>query len=363
MDQAHNDCAQACSRLAGRIHCLVVGLLAGGIPSVVMGATTFFGSVNPDPPGDGNVESTLIVGLFGDDNPDLRGYVLINGGTSIEYDALIVGDDAGYQGEVVISGTLLPGGQSTLVLEEAGSATNPTVQVGHEGVGHLTIENGGQLVLESSLADVSIGVETTGVGTMTVTGTLSRVTISDAQRIGDQGYGRMDILEGGYVHNSDTTSTAIIGDDATGVGEVLVDGAGSTWQIDDNLTVGSLGTGTLTVSNQGLIDVDRPGAVTTIGNYGRLELNGGTLAATTVTLNGYLGGNGDVFGEISTNAGSNIEAPGGAQLHLADSLTHLGRIDATGGEIEIAGSATLKDGSETFVDAGKVHFKQASTLR
>ena len=96
-------------RIADRNRCIATALLA----AMALLATTFrsaeagvtfFGSVDPDPPGDGDVEQPLVIGLLNDDVDDRRGYVLIDDGTSLEYDSLIVGDDEGYRGLLTITG-------------------------------------------------------------------------------------------------------------------------------------------------------------------------------------------------------------------------------------------------------------------
>ena len=240
-------------------------------------AVTFFGSVSPDPPGNGDVESALIVGLDGANDPDPRGYVRIDGGDQIEYDSLIIGDDEGYRGEVLITGSLEPGRQSRLTLEDQGSASSPTAQIGNEGVGHLTIETGASLLFEDSRADLVVGVEPSGVGIVTVRGDFSLIVIPDSQIIGEEGLGRLEILDGGMVYASDTTNTTLIGATSTGIGTVVVDGTGSIWKIDDDLTIGGSGYGRLLVQDNGIVDIDGPGDVTLIGATGRLELDGGVL--------------------------------------------------------------------------------------
>ncbi len=325
---------------------------------------TFFGSVNPDPPGDGNVEESLVVGLDGDDVPDPRGYVRIDGGTELEYDGLTVGDDEGTQGIMIISGTLTPGGQTSLALEESGSTTIPTVQIGHEGVGQLTVEGGGAMTLNNLGADLSLGVETSGVGTMIVRDPFSLVVIPDSHYIGDDGIGRMEILAGGTVYNTDTSDVAIIGRAATAVGSVLVDGAGSTWKINDDLVIGGLGIGTLTVSNQGLIDVDRAGAIATIGSLGRLELAGGTFAGQSIELDGTLGGSGLVRGSVASSGDALIDVPVGALLQFAGNVANQGSIRVRGGEVKfLASLENLEPGDEPAsgritLENGRVRFSQ-----
>jgi len=330
-------------------------------------AVTFFGSVNPDPPGDGNVESTLIVGVAGDDDPDIRGFVQIDGGTQIEYDELILGDGETYRGDLQIIGSLTPGAQTRLTLEEAGSTSNPTVQIGRFGTGNLTVSGGGSLDLSNSLADLSIGARSAGVGTMTVTGQLSLVVIPDTHTVGGEGIGRMEVLDGGMVLNSDNTATAVVGRNATGSGSVLIDGTGSIWKIQDNLTIGLEGVGSVVISNQGLLDVDRAVAVTTIGATGSLELDGGTFAGANVNMNGYLGGSGLVRGAVLTGNNALIDVGEDQRLQFTGDVDNGGSVRIRSGEaVFLAGFNNLAKTDDSTpapgrvtLESGRARFSQA----
>lgn len=343
-----------------------LAFIAFGAPlSDSLAAVTFFGSVDPEPPGDGDVESTLSVGTSAAANNDFRGYVRIDDGDQIEYDSLIVGDDEEFRGEVIISGLLAPGRQSRLTVEEAGSPSAPTVQVGREGVGQLTIESTGELFFESAAGDLSIGVETSGVGAMTVTGNFSQVVVPDILRVGEDGIGRMEILDGAMVYNSDTLSTALIGANVGSVGNVLVDGAGSIWKIDDDLSIGIAGVGTLTVQNLGLVDIDRSASVATVGANGRLEVADGTFSGANITLDGYLGGSGLVRGAVTGSVDSLIDVPAGALLQFADDVANQGSLRIREGEaVFLANFENLApDGQpapgRVTLENGRVRFSQA----
>jgi T5SS/PEP-CTERM-associated repeat protein len=325
---------------------------------------TFFGSITPDPPVEVNVELNLVVGLEGAEDPDFRGYLLVDGGSKMEYNSLIIGDDEDYQGMMIVSGTLTPGGQTSLVLDDAGTSSVPTVQIGHEGVGQLTIEGGGSMILENTSADLSIGVETSGIGTMIVTDPFSLVVLPDSHFIGDEGIGRMEILNGGVVRNTDTTKVATIGFAATAVGTVLVEGPGSIWKIDNNLVIGQDGVGTLKVSDLGLVDADQASKATTVGPRGRLELAGGTYAGQEIGLDGYLGGSGIVRGSVTGSVDALFDVPEGALLQFTDVVFNQGSIHVQRGEVEfLAGLENLAQGGESAsgritLEDGRMRFMQ-----
>lgn len=345
----------------------LAALVAFTLPvSLVRADVTFFGSVNPDPPGDFDVESTLIVGDASDLDPDFRGYVLIDGGTELEYDALIVGDDEGYRGLVIVSGTLTPGGLTQLRLEGSGLVSSPTLQVGKNGVGELWVEGGATMVFENAGADVSIGVETSGVGLITLTDDFSLMRAPDDMFIGDDGIGRLEILNRAMVHNTNTFGLAVIGASTTGVGSALVDGLGSIWKIENDLTIGSDGRGELTISDQGLVDIDRTGSITTIGARGSLHLDGGLYSGATTNNDGFVGGSGQLRGVVNNRLRAIIDVPEDGVLSFDGAVSNQGSIHVDGEAIFYAALQNLSEGSSDApgrisLESGRLRLSQMLT--
>jgi len=114
------------------------------------------------------------------------------------------------------------------------------------------INNGGTaqvMATGAAASEVDLGVAAGDVGTLSVSGTGMLEDVG-AMNIGENGTGTLNITKGGTVSDSD----AAVGANAGSTGVALVDGAGSTWSHDGAITIGgSGGTGTLTISNGGVV--------------------------------------------------------------------------------------------------------------
>jgi T5SS/PEP-CTERM-associated repeat protein/autotransporter-associated beta strand protein len=103
-------------------------------------------------------------------------------------------------------------------------------------------------------------------------------------RVGEGGAGSLTVQNDGDVNVTATNTASVrIGDNTVGTGTLLVTGSGSTLTTatGGDLYIGhSNGTGTLTVANSGLVDV---ADLTHLSNNGRLNLQGGTLSTRSFT--------------------------------------------------------------------------------
>jgi T5SS/PEP-CTERM-associated repeat protein len=118
--------------------------------------------------------------------------------------------------------------------------------VGYEGNGTLSITNGG------SVSDTTgvIGSFVRSIGTVTVDGPGSTWTNSHNLLVGSSGRdATLNITNGGAVSNSE----GYIGRNYSGIGTVTVDGPGSTWTNNSDLYVGFDGSGTLNITNSGVV--------------------------------------------------------------------------------------------------------------
>ena len=184
----------------------------------------------------------LVANISGD-----NGTLLISNGGQVSNGNAYVGNQAGSNGSVTVTGVNANG---------TASAWNSTgaLYVGLSGTGTLTVSNGGQVTTQTGLV------------------------------VGAYNSGSMSILSGGQVTSSSTSQVTNlqIGANAGSSGSVLVDGVGSTWVANGSLYVGNGGSGTLTVQNNGLV---QSGIVTLAANGGTGLLNlssGGVLAAPQV---------------------------------------------------------------------------------
>ena len=116
-----------------------------------------------------------------------------------------------------------PGQNITINLNVDGSAA---LGVGHVGAGSMSISDGRKV----ASTDGYIGYSSMGV--VTVDGAGSTWTIDDDLLVGHYGTGRLTITGGGVVRNR----YGYVGCEELSTGEVIVDGAGSTW-VNDGLSL------------------------------------------------------------------------------------------------------------------------------
>ncbi|MGO4407700.1 autotransporter outer membrane beta-barrel domain-containing protein [Bosea sp. RAF48] len=221
--------------------------------------------------------SDLVVGQSGTGS-----LTILDGGKVSSLSAYIAGD-LGSQGTVTVSGVKSNGMASTWT--NAGE-----LYVGYSGVGVLNILAGGRV----SNTDGGIG----GGGNALVSGLGSSWQNSGRLTVGGAGAGTLRVEGGATVSSTE----GLVG--SSGQGNVVLTGAGTTWTSTGQFTVGSFDVGTLRIeagatvtSNQGYIGANNTGTVTvtgagskwlmspynlTIGNLGTGSLtveNGGLVRA------------------------------------------------------------------------------------
>ena len=248
-----------------------------------------------------HLSGNMVAGSLG------TGSLTISNGASVTADRAFLGADENGQGAFIVTD---PGSLLTVAND---------LNVGYNlGTGTLQIENGA--TVHSGRGFIG-GVLATASGTVTVTAPNS-VWNSDQQiDVGWLGNGELDILNGGVVNShaadSSTDTGAVLGVQGNAVGIAKVDGAGSQWNVDGAMVVGlgfidqsltSGGTGSLTISNSGLVtsrgafighNPGSSGLVNVIsgglwtitgdlfiGDQGeaQLTINGGSVTANNVTL-------------------------------------------------------------------------------
>jgi outer membrane autotransporter protein len=182
------------------------------------------------------------------------------------------------------------GAVGTVTVDGAGSGltVGTVLFVGSAGTGALTVSNGASL---TSL-NAQLGSGANSDGTVTVTGIGSSWTGTGTLSVGESGTGTLLISNGGTVSNG---AAGFIGTQAGSSGAVTVDGAGSTWTNNTHLFVGNSGAGTLTITNGGTVSA--AGGNTTIGSAagssGTLAiLGGGTLNSQNSFIAGTAGSTG-----------------------------------------------------------------------
>lgn len=270
---------------------------------------------------------------------------ITNGGAVTNVDGIIA-SVAGSTGMVTVDGA-----GSTWT-----NSGNGGLKVGKAGNGTLTIQNGGVVTDFSGF----IGNDSGSNGIVNVDGAGSLWTNTANVLVGAGGTGTLNITNGASVTNG---ADGIIGNVAGSIGTVNVNGAGSSWVTITFLNVGSGGTGTLNITNGGLVSntsgfigtfsgstgtatVDGAGSTWTntgplsigAGGTGTLNIiNGGVVNAT----NTIIGTRGLLRGDATLNSpvsNSGVVAPGNnvGTLSLVGNYTQ----NANGTlQIEIAGLA------------------------
>ena len=140
--------------------------------------------------------------------------------------------------------------------------------IGKTGSGTLNI-TGGDAVIDISGA---IGDSSGAIGEVTVDGAGSTWTNTSGVDVGFHGDGTLNITNGGFVD----CSYSFIGALSDSTGAVTVDGAGSTWTHTFNLDVGYYGSGTLDIKGGGEVS----------NNFGDIGYASGSSGEVTVDGSG-----------------------------------------------------------------------------
>ncbi len=250
------------------------------------------------------------------------------------------------QGTVdVVSGT--GGNAAVLSVSGAGSAwtSNGELVVGQLGsAGALIVQNHGSLIsgVGGTVGKGLVIADSGGSGSVSVTGTGSRLNNAGQFVIGNSGLGSLMIGAGGAVQTTRPGATLATpsADIAAGTGSdgssVSVNGTGSTWQVFGPLVVGGAGFGSLAVSAGGTVTADQldegefatgAAGVSVIGKGSSMRLTGqltvgdGASAELSILNGGTVTA---VNASIATHRGAtgNVDIEGvGSHLDIANDLT------------------------------------------
>ncbi len=163
-------------------------------------------------------------------------------------------------GTLLLSGTMnvalginvgnLLSSTGTFTISGANAYLNvPRMTVGNSGTGTLILENGATIY---STTWAIIGSLAGGVGNAIVTGVGSSWTSSSNFQIGNHGTGTLTVSDGGSI-GSASNYYIVIGTSTDGTGSVSVTGTGSSIESGAQVYIGSAGRGTLNISNGGSV--------------------------------------------------------------------------------------------------------------
>jgi T5SS/PEP-CTERM-associated repeat protein len=158
--------------------------------------------------------------------------------------------------------------------------------VGNAGAGILAITDGGHVTNQLGY----VGYSADSTGTVTVDGPGSSWTNSSELYVGNVGAGVMNVTNGGQVSN---TGDAYLGAFGGSSGSVTVDGPGSAWIVSDyyqdeaaGLYLGFSGTGSLSVTNGGVVNASQAMNGINVGTFG--SIGGDGMLIGNVTNAGYV---------------------------------------------------------------------------
>ncbi len=247
------------------------------------------------------------------------------------------------------------------------------ISIGRNGSGSLTIEDGGRV----DSVHAYLGYSHNSEGHVTVSGPSAMWSSTRSVLVGREGIGSLTIENGGTVSNSNSNSgsnpdgyRASIGDLEGSEGTVIVTGLGSTWINHRRLFVGNKGSGTLTISDGGVVRVGSIYTVT-IANAATAEgtLNIGAAADDGPAAPGVLENTNVKFGDgkgtltfnhtgtdyefgsslVSTQSGTHaINHLAGTTILTGDSSGFAGMTTVSGGTLVVnnalGGSAVIENG-------------------
>lgn len=278
----------------------------------------------------------------------------------------------------MVNGGLLDLSGSTMTV------SGSDLTVGQAGAGELLLRN-------QATADVggfTLGFATDTAGTVIVEGVGSRLRTSaggsGVLTVGWSGRGSATVRHGGQIESRNGAVGAIAG----GTGDVIVTGADSRWSVDDVLSVGRQGEGSLRILDEGEVSADEVLIGWLASSQGVLRIADGALAVVdsgggTMTIAQDASATGTLI--IGAAAGDSAIAPGrletgtlvfgagegtllfnhtGSAYGLDADITGSGTLRHLAGHTEFTGDASAFSG-ETTIDGGtlRVNGHLAGTLQ
>ena len=196
--------------------------------------------------------------------------------------------------------TVSNGGQVNVT----GGTITSYIGVGDGGSATLTIATGGQV----SAADMVLGNQTTGMGTVTVGGTGSTLAIANGLTVGNQSTlaNSLTVNSGGTVTVSGNNGGGLaIAQNTGSQGAVTVNGGTiNITGTNPGIGVGNGGTGTLTIQNGGIVTIS--------GANGGMNIGGNSGSSGNVIVDG----SGSQLNVLATNSGVGVGNAGTGTLTI-----------------------------------------------
>jgi T5SS/PEP-CTERM-associated repeat protein len=246
---------------------------------------------------------------------------VVNATPTSSSNGILVGTGIGSKGTASVSGAH---SQMNAGLIYVGSA---------DGDGTLTVSRGA-LVSCASFCGIGIGANNAGNSITTITGKGSQWNNTQQQlTIGYDSAGTLNIEKGGVVSSvvgtSSSVTSGLLGVSG-GSGTLLVSDAGSQWNQNGGFRVGFNSTGSMTISNGGVVnDV-----------AGSIGYESGANGQATVTGSGAVWNNSATL-DIAPGAAGTLSIAKGGLVTVGTSTTPGAATLATGGTLKISAGGTL----------------------
>lgn len=271
-----------------------------------------FGSTLTMAGGTLDVETSLEVGY----TAGADGTINLTGGTLSVTDLVVVGSASAATGLLEVTGGVLNAG---------GAANWEHFIVGSNGYGRVTI-SGASTVNVANAKDLVVGGEAGNNASNTVSVSGGELNVDDNIEIGNAN-GAVGYLHvsGGAVNIADEL---LIGNASGSTGTVTIVGGVVTNGVNENITVGYGGDGSLTVSGTGLLRTSGSGDIrigSQAGSTGALSVAGGTLAVANRV---YVG-----EGDSGTMTVSSGDVTVGSQLTVG--VSSYGSLTIDGGAVTV----------------------------
>lgn len=214
---------------------------------------------------------------------------------------------------------------------------------------NVTVRDGSRWLNGDGGGGSFIGSAATATATLNVDGAGSRVRLPGGSRIGSSGSGTINVTNGGLLQ---TRANLILGLGASSTGVVNLVGAGSTWSHDDGfMSMGSGTAKTITVNAGTVLDV-----VGTTAAAG-ITLESGTMTVNahgTANVSGVAGSNVNVTGgTLTVNGAVNVAGAGNGVIHTAGAINLNSTGVLTTTSYSRSGAASLNwSGGQLVIDGG-----------
>ncbi len=214
--------------------------------------------------------------------------------------------------------------------------------VGNEGQGFLDMFDSALIVVGDGTGTTVIGDAATGRGDVTVNGVGTLFNAGDLS-VGQGGLGTVNVNSRATLRSQ---ASMIGSEDDTGDGLVTLTDRGTRWSVRGGLTVGGLpglSHGRIEIINEALLQVEGSGSMT-VNPRGTIDLLGGTLRvspqATNVIANaGVIRGDGFIDGSLVIGPTGELRNAAGLAddreyLLVSEAVISDGLIESSGGEME-----------------------------